>query len=69
MENSILQMFPSQYREFWRKTAQEQENIQEIRLRAARPIVLHKNGREVFLTEQGDFTDSPPGGRRPGDTG
>ena len=53
MENSILQMFPSRYREFWQRTAREQENLQEIRLRAGRPIMLHMEGREVFLTEQG----------------
>lgn len=64
MENSILQMFPSQYREFWQKAAREQESIQEIRLRTGRPIVLHRNGREVFLTEQGDFTDSLDHARR-----
>ncbi len=58
MENSILQMFPSAYREFWLRTAKEQEHLQEIRLRAGRPIVLQMDGREVFLTAQGDFTDS-----------
>ncbi len=58
MENSILQMFPSAYREFWLRTAKEQEHLQEIRLRAGRPIVLQMDGSEVFLTAQGDFTDS-----------
>lgn len=58
MENSILQMFPSAYREFWLRTAKEQEHLQEIRLRAGRPIVLQMDGREVFLTALGDFTDS-----------
>ena len=64
MENSILQMFPSRYREFWQRTAREQENLQEIRLRAGRPIMLHMEGREVFLTEQGEFTDSLSCARR-----
>ena len=59
MENSILQMFPSAYREFWLRTAKEQEHLQEIRLRAGRPIVLQMDGREVFLTAQGDFTHGP----------
>ena len=58
MENTILQMFPSAYREFWQKTAREQERLQEIRLRAGRPILLYMDGREVFLTERGDFTAS-----------
>lgn len=59
MENSILQLFPAQYRPFWKRTAMEQEHIQEIRLRIDRPVVLHMKGREVFLTSQGEFVDSP----------
>ena len=58
MEQSILQLFPSKYRIFWQRTAQAQEHIQEIRLRAGRPAVLHRDGKEVFLTEQGEFTYS-----------
>ena len=57
-ENSIIQLFPAQYRAFWRRVAEEQAHIQEIRLRAGRPVVLHMDGREVFLTEQGNFADS-----------
>jgi len=57
-ENSILQLFPAKYRNFWQQTAREQETLQEIRLRAGRPVVLHKEGRELFLTEEGAFTAS-----------
>lgn len=57
MDNSIIQLFPLQYRAFWQWTAQEQEHIQEIRLRAGRPVVLHRNGREVFLDRKGNFTN------------
>lgn len=67
MENSILQMFPSAYREFWHRTAKEQEHLQEIRLRVGRPIVLQMEGREVFLTDRGDFTDSVRCSRRAGE--
>ena len=58
MERSILQLFPSRYRDFWRQTAREQEHIQEIRMRVGRPVVLHRDGREIFLTEGGEFTES-----------
>ncbi|HBA49396.1 MAG TPA: stage III sporulation protein AA [Lachnospiraceae bacterium] len=56
MEHSILQLFPLQYRTFWQRTAQEQEHIQEIRLRAGRPALLHREGREIFLDGKGSFT-------------
>lgn len=58
MENSILQMFPARRRPFWRRTAMEQQDIQEIRLRLDKPVALHMKGREIFLTEQGEFIDS-----------
>lgn len=56
MVKSILQMFPARYRDFWMKAAEEQEQIQEIRLRVGRPVVVHMNGRERFLTDEGEFT-------------
>jgi len=57
-ERSILQLFPSGRRAFWQGVAQEQAYIQEIRLRAGRPVVLHRDGREIFLTEKGELTSS-----------
>ena len=60
MGNSIIQLFPLQYRTFWQRTAEDQEHIQEIRLRAGRPVVLHRNGREVFLDGKGRFTNLQP---------
>lgn len=59
MECSILQLFPAAHRPFWRQAACAQKKIQEIRLRADRPILIYMEGREMFLTEQGDFSDSP----------
>lgn len=59
MENSILQLFPARYRPFWSRTAMEQGHIQEIRLRVDRPVAVHMEGEEIFLTDQGEFTDSP----------
>lgn len=59
LERSILQLFPSERRGFWRQTADCQENIQEIRLRAYRPIVIHSGGEEFYLDFRGAFTRSP----------
>lgn len=36
----------------------EQAHIQEIRLRAGRPVVIYRDGAERFLTEHGELTDS-----------
>mgnify|MGYP006922382086 CR=1 FL=1 len=52
MGETILQLFPAGHRAFWSRTAGVQERIQEIRLRAGRPVVLYMDGREIFLTEQ-----------------
>lgn len=59
MKNTILQLFPEQQRSLWQQTAAYQSDIQEIRLRAFRPIVIHMSGRELFLKPDGSFSDSP----------
>ncbi len=59
MENSILQLFPLQYRTVWQAAARDQKHIQEIRLRAGRPAILHRDGGEVFLDGQGRYTRDP----------
>ena len=63
MGETILQLFPAGHRAFWSRTAGAQERIQEIRLRAGRPVVLYMDGREIFLTEQGEFSEFGPGVR------
>ncbi len=64
MKNSILQLFPLEYRLLWQQTAQRQEYIQEIRLRAGQPVILHMGGREVFLTGDGRTTEDCRGAYR-----
>ena len=59
MENTILQLFPERQRGFWQQTASFQGDIQEIRLRAGRPIVIYMAGQELFLDRNGHFVDSP----------
>ena len=61
MEQSILQLFPSEYRMFWQQAAREQEHLQEIRMRVGRPVLLCRDGNEIFLTEDGKFTGSCQG--------
>lgn len=63
VENTILQLFPASQRDFWQRTAACQREIQEIRLRVHRPIVIQKGGRELFLDSDGAFADSPVGAR------
>ncbi len=60
MKNSILQLFPLEYRLLWQQTAQRQEYIQEIRLRAGQPVILHMG----FLTGDGRTTEDCRGAYR-----
>lgn len=55
LKNSILQLFPLEYRGLWQQAAGRQESIQEIRLRAGRQVILHMEGREFFLTGEGEI--------------
>ena len=64
MENTILQLFPASQRVFWQRAAACQRDIQEIRLRANRPVVVYKGGRELFLDSYGAFMGSPVGAHR-----
>ncbi len=57
MKEDLLQLFPMERRMFWKRTAMEAENIEEIRLRAGRPVVIKRRGREQYLDEKGNFTD------------
>lgn len=66
MENTILQLFPAGKRTFWEYTSAHQRQVREIRLRADRPIVIHIDGREVFLDRAGRFTERLPEAMRIG---
>ena len=45
MTGTLLQMFPLEKRSFWQQAAAEEKRIQEIRLRAGRPILIMMEGR------------------------
>ena len=57
MKESLLQLFPINRREFWKSVAEEEGQIQEIRLRVNLPIIVIRNGKEVFLNKKGCYTD------------
>lgn len=57
MEETILQLFPQEQRPFWRKAVRKLAGLQEIRLRAGRPVILYGAGREFFLDPGGDLTE------------
>jgi len=55
MEKSILQLFPQEYRTLWRRVSEEQDKIQEIRLRVRKPVIIYCGGREFFHSETGEL--------------
>lgn len=64
MRNSLLQLFPMEKRSFWEETAGRQNQLQEIRLRCNKPIVLLMEGKEYFLDYNGMLLDNPELGYR-----
>lgn len=56
-EEEILRLFPERSRERWREVAAQAERLQEIRLRAGRPITVLLDGRERFVDSMGRIVD------------
>lgn len=50
---SLLQIFPAAMRPMWEESVLHYDALQEIRLRAERPVLLLLDGREVYLNRQG----------------
>lgn len=57
-------MFPQSLRGLFERAACVAESLQEIRLRAGKPVILIRGQREYFLTEEGQFTKEEEGARR-----
>lgn len=55
-KEEILHMFPASLRELFGRTASAAKDIQEIRLRAEKPVILIRKQQEYFLTKEGQFT-------------
>ena len=57
MYNSILQIFPKEYRSFFESMAMRGEHVSEIRLRVGKPVVVWENVGERFLSSEGKYTE------------
>lgn len=53
MDNHILRIFPAETRSFWSKVT-GLEMLQEIRIRADRPVIVIAGGREFFVNGGGE---------------
>lgn len=51
--DSVLRIFPSHRREMWEWARKEYENLEEIRLRADKPVLIKMHGEEYFLSPLG----------------
>lgn len=56
MDRGLLYIFPASMRKMWEPVAGQAGNIQEIRLRRDRPVIILKHGGEVFLRSDGSLT-------------
>lgn len=56
MQESVLRLFPGDRQPFWRQVILASDNVQEIRLRVNRPILIRCKDGEVYLDEHGSFT-------------
>ena len=45
-EGDILRIFPAEMRKQWEKTAALAKELQEIRLRAGKEVLIYRNGEE-----------------------
>ncbi len=52
-EKSILQLFPGALRPYFEKTAVAYEDLSEIRIRAGRPVLVHRRGSEYYVAKDG----------------
>lgn len=51
----ILGLFPDFFRGMWKRTVQNADSLQEIRLRAGRAVMLLISGQEFFLSREGEL--------------
>ncbi len=56
MSGYLLQLFPKDMRLFWEQVARDEKAIQEIRLRAGRPVIVLGDKGEWMLNRQGSYT-------------
>lgn len=57
--DEIIRIFSLHIREILERARLDFERLQEIRLRAGAPLLIHYEGEECFLTEQGERKKTP----------
>lgn len=53
-----MQLFPEKFRAKWDTVAGQADRINEIRMRAGKPVLIYKNQKEFFLASDGSMTDN-----------
>lgn len=56
-KDSLIQLFPLKLRALFNSTAAVVGNLEEIRLRTGKPVIVRLHGRELFVDRDGQFTD------------
>lgn len=56
MYNHILTIFPKEMRSFFEDTCNRERLINEIRIRAEKPVLVIEGGKEWFLDKEGFYT-------------
>ncbi len=64
MYNSILHIFPKEMRTFFEEAGRREAFLNEIRLRAEKPVLVIEGDREWFLDKNGGYTDYDMYGKR-----
>lgn len=57
MQDSLIQLFPLERREFWSYICKQEAWLQEIRIRVDKPILVFCGGREWFVDSAGRLTE------------
>lgn len=58
MQESVRWLFPRDRQGFWHNVLQDEERVQEIRLRVDKPVLIRRMEGDCYLDEQGRFTES-----------
>lgn len=53
----LLELFPGEQRHLWKKLEEDAARVQEIHLRAGKPVIVLKDGKELFLGQNGHYTE------------
>lgn len=58
MQESVQRLFPRDRQRFWEYVVNASKEIQEIRLRVNRPLIVRSKDGELYLNDQGEFTSN-----------